>query len=267
MFAKIGTAEVATDPMPPSVADTFVMLKDRERVARPAQAEEPSSSRSSKPRPRRVPGNNYEFTQPIQMRFNELISGVRADVAVKVYGDDLDTLLALGGEIEAMLAGVPGGADVGVEQITGLPMLTVEPTAHGAGPLRAQRRRRAGASLQRPSAGWPWARCSRATGASNRRAAARAAAQRSRDARARCPCRCADGRGGYVPLRERRRQSSIVERAEPDQPRERQAARRGHRQRARPRPGLVRRRGARPHRARSSCRPATGSSWAARSSS
>jgi cobalt-zinc-cadmium resistance protein CzcA len=75
----------------------------------------------------RVPGNNYEFTQPIEMRFNELISGVRADVAVKVYGDDLDTLLALGEQIERVLSGVPGGADVALEQMTGLPMLTVEP--------------------------------------------------------------------------------------------------------------------------------------------
>ena len=74
-----------------------------------------------------MPGNNYEFTQPIEMRFNELIAGVRTDVAVKVFGDDLDTLLALGGEIAAMLAGVPGAADVALEQMTGLPMLTVEP--------------------------------------------------------------------------------------------------------------------------------------------
>jgi cobalt-zinc-cadmium resistance protein CzcA len=74
-----------------------------------------------------MPGNNYEFTQPIQMRFNELISGVRSDVAVKVYGDDLATLLALGEEIEGVLAGVAGGADVALEKMTGLPMLTVEP--------------------------------------------------------------------------------------------------------------------------------------------
>ena len=65
-------------------------------MARPAQAEARRSSRSSKAAAAHVPGNNYEFTQPIEMRFNELISGVRSDVAVKVYGDDLDTLLALG---------------------------------------------------------------------------------------------------------------------------------------------------------------------------
>ena len=126
VFAKLGTADVATDPMPPSVADTYVILKEREqwpdpRKSKSALVEELEAAAA------RVPGNNYEFTQPIEMRFNELISGVRSDVAVKVYGDDLDTLLALGGEIEAILAGVAGGADVALEQMTGLPMLTVEP--------------------------------------------------------------------------------------------------------------------------------------------
>ncbi|WP_206208965.1 efflux RND transporter permease subunit, partial [Vogesella mureinivorans] len=94
VVGKIGTAEVATDPMPPSVADIYVLMKPR------ADWPEPR-----KPRAQfvaelqavldQVPGNNYEITQPIQMRFNELISGVRADLAVKVYGDDLDTLAEL----------------------------------------------------------------------------------------------------------------------------------------------------------------------------
>ena len=100
VFGKIGTAEVATDPMPPSVADTFVMLKPRDAVARSAQAQGAAASPRSKPRCKQLPGNNYEFTQPIQMRMNELISGVRADVAVKVYGDDLDTLVDVGEQIE-----------------------------------------------------------------------------------------------------------------------------------------------------------------------
>jgi len=126
VFAKLGTADVATDPMPPSVADTYVILKERE------QWPDPRKSKSAlvaelEAAAARVPGNNYEFTQPIEMRFNELISGVRSDVAVKVYGDDLDTLLALGGEVEAILTGVAGGADVALEQMTGLPMLTIEP--------------------------------------------------------------------------------------------------------------------------------------------
>ena len=126
VFAKLGTADVATDPMPPSVADTYVILKERERWPDPrkskaALVEEIEAAAA------RVPGNNYEFTQPIEMRFNELISGVRSDVAVKVYGDDLATLLELGEDIEAVLGGVPGGADVALEQMSGLPMLTVEP--------------------------------------------------------------------------------------------------------------------------------------------
>jgi cobalt-zinc-cadmium resistance protein CzcA len=126
IFAKLGTAEVATDPMPPSVSDTFVMLKER------ADWPDPRKSKLELVRELElaaagVPGNNYEFTQPIEMRFNELISGVRSDVAVKVYGDDLDTLLELGEAIEAVVASVRGGADVTLEQITGLPVLTVQP--------------------------------------------------------------------------------------------------------------------------------------------
>ena len=126
VFAKIGTAEVATDPMPPSVADNFVMLKPR------AQWPDPRKPKSELVREMeravaQVPGNNYEFTQPIQMRFNELISGVRADVAVKIYGDDLDILLEAARRIEAVMAQVPGGADVKTEQLAGLPMLTVTP--------------------------------------------------------------------------------------------------------------------------------------------
>ena len=74
-----------------------------------------------------IPGNNYEFTQPIQMRFNELIAGVRSDLAVKVYGDDFETLTELAEQIENVVATVPGGADVRTEQATGLPMLTVTP--------------------------------------------------------------------------------------------------------------------------------------------
>ena len=89
-------------------------------MARPAQAEGASSSRRSRSAVDEVPGNNYEFTQPIQMRFNELISGVRSDVGVKVFGDDLDALLQIAQRrSQAVLQGVPGAADVKVEQIVG----------------------------------------------------------------------------------------------------------------------------------------------------
>jgi cobalt-zinc-cadmium resistance protein CzcA len=126
VVAKIGTAEVATDPMPPSVADTFIMLKDRKDWPDPRKprAELVAELQAAVAQ---VPGNNYEFTQPIQMRFNELLSGVRADVAVKVFGDDLDELLAVGEQLEAVIASVDGAADVGVEQVTGLPVLQITP--------------------------------------------------------------------------------------------------------------------------------------------
>ncbi len=126
VLAKIGTAEVATDPMPPSVADTFILMKDRSDWPDPRKpraqlvAELEAAVRT-------IPGNNYEFTQPIQMRMNELIAGVRSDVAVKVYGDDLDELLRLGEAVEQALNNVPGVADAKTEQVTGLPMLSIVP--------------------------------------------------------------------------------------------------------------------------------------------
>lgn len=126
VFTKIGTADVATDPMPPSVADTFLIMKDRREWPDPV-----------KPRSKliedleeviyKIPGNRYEITQPIQMRFNELISGVRSDLAVKVYGDDLDHLVEIAEEIEHLVMKINGAADVRTEQATGLPMLTIVP--------------------------------------------------------------------------------------------------------------------------------------------
>ena len=124
-FAKIGTAEIATDPMPPSVADIFVILKPSSEWAGPHHTKAELVAAIEKA-VRQIPGNNYEFTQPIQMRFNELLSGVRADVAVKVFGDDMDTLLAVGEQIEKVLDTIPGAADVRMEQLTGLPVLSIQ---------------------------------------------------------------------------------------------------------------------------------------------
>ncbi|RUL89493.1 efflux RND transporter permease subunit [Tautonia sociabilis] len=126
IMAKLGTAEVATDPMPPSVADNFVILKDRKDWPNPKKPKAQLVAEMEEA-VRKVPGNNYEFTQPIQMRMNELISGVRSDVAVKIYGDDLDQLLASGKQIEAVLKTVPGAADTKIEQATGLPLLSIVP--------------------------------------------------------------------------------------------------------------------------------------------
>ncbi len=126
VFSKLGTAEIATDPMPPSIADTFIILKPQSewRESYPTKVELIAAMEQAVIK---VPGNNYEFTQPIQMRFNELLSGVRADVAVKVFGDDMDTLFILAGQIEKLLDHVPGAADVKVEQLTGLPVLSIQP--------------------------------------------------------------------------------------------------------------------------------------------
>jgi cobalt-zinc-cadmium resistance protein CzcA len=126
VFSKLGTAEIANDPMPPSVTDTYVMLKPRDAWPDPRKPRAALVSELETVA-RRLPGNNYEFTQPIQMRMNELISGVRADVAIKLYGDDLDTLVEVGERLESIASAVPGAADVKLEQVTGLPLLTVIP--------------------------------------------------------------------------------------------------------------------------------------------
>lgn len=126
VFGKLGTAEVATDPMPPSVADTFIMLRPRSQWPDPRKTKAALVA-EIEAAVKDIPGNNYEFTQPIQMRMNELISGVRADVAIKVYGDDLDTLVKVGEQVEAVAKAVDGAADVRLEQATGLPLLTITP--------------------------------------------------------------------------------------------------------------------------------------------
>jgi len=125
VFSKLGTAEIANDPMPPSVADTFIMLKPESAWPAPKRSRE-ALIKAVQDTVAGVPGNNYEFTQPIQMRFNELLSGVRSDVAIKVFGDDRDTMVRTANSIAAVLAGVAGAADVKVEQTTGLPMLTIK---------------------------------------------------------------------------------------------------------------------------------------------
>ena len=133
--------DVANDPMPPSVSDTFVILKprvqwpdpDKPRAQLVAEIEAAAGE---------IPGSNYEFTQPIQMRFNELISGVRSDVAVKVYGDDLEVLAQLGERIERVLSQVDGAADVKTEQVTGLPLLSINPDRERLGVQRKDDRDR-----------------------------------------------------------------------------------------------------------------------------
>ncbi|MBL8860939.1 MAG: efflux RND transporter permease subunit, partial [Planctomycetes bacterium] len=162
-YSKTGTAELASDPMPPNVSDTFIILKPREEwrseeeldrriseleAARPSEAaheedeqghgEEAEGAVAAQGHKSKliklieltvqsVPGNNYEFTQPIQMRFNELISGVRGDVAVKVYGDDFTSMQETASMVLSTLQGIAGVADAKVEQTEGLPVMTVDP--------------------------------------------------------------------------------------------------------------------------------------------
>jgi len=125
IFASTGTAEIASDPMPPSISDGYIMLRPR------AEWPDPDRSRDDllaalRAEAAKLPGNVYEFSQPIQLRFNELLSGVRSDVAVKVFGDDNAVLDATAAKIATVLRRIPGATEVKVEQTTGLPMLTVD---------------------------------------------------------------------------------------------------------------------------------------------
>ena len=125
MFSKTGTAEVATDPMPPNISDGFVMLKPQKEWPDGVNTKADVIARVEA-KANALIGQGYELSQPIELRFNELIGGVRGDVAVKIYGDDLDKMSAAGARIAAALQSVPGAADVRVEQVTGAPTLDVQ---------------------------------------------------------------------------------------------------------------------------------------------
>lgn len=124
MFSRTGTAEIASDPMPPNISDAYVMLKPKDQWPDPkksrAQLEAEIQEAANG-----VPGSAYELSQPIQLRFNELISGVRSDVAVKVFGDDMEVLNQTAEQIAGVLRQVQGSSEVKVEQTSGLPVLTV----------------------------------------------------------------------------------------------------------------------------------------------
>lgn len=125
-FSRTGTSEIASDPMPANITDTFVILKPREQWPDPNLGKAEFVERLEK-RLSTLPGNNYEITQPIQMRFNELIAGVRGDVAVKVFGDDFAQMNATAEAIAGVLRRTQGATDVRVEQTEGLPMLDIRP--------------------------------------------------------------------------------------------------------------------------------------------
>lgn len=124
VFARTGTAEIASDPMPPNISDSYLMLKPKAQWPDPGKSREAliaDIQRASA----LVPGSAYELSQPIQLRFNELISGVRSDVAVKVFGDDMTVLNKTANEIATALQGLSGASEVKVEQTSGLPVLTI----------------------------------------------------------------------------------------------------------------------------------------------
>lgn len=124
VFARTGTAEIASDPMPPNISDAYVMLKPKDQWPDPDKSREELIADLQRVSAE-VPGSNYELSQPIQLRFNELISGVRSDVAVKVFGDDMGVLNSTAAEIAETLEKVDGASEVKVEQTTGLPVLTI----------------------------------------------------------------------------------------------------------------------------------------------
>ncbi|MGG5811632.1 efflux RND transporter permease subunit [Falsiroseomonas sp. CW058] len=124
VFSKTGTAEIATDPMPPNISDTFIMLRPQEQWPNPSMSKAELVTRIEEA-VSRLPGNAYEFTQPIQMRFNELIAGVRGDIAVKIFGDEFEPMLEAAERAAAILRATPGAVDVRVEQVSGLPFLDI----------------------------------------------------------------------------------------------------------------------------------------------
>lgn len=125
-FSRTGTSEIASDPMPPNATDTFVILKPRAEWPDPGLGKEKLVERMAQ-RLSTLPGNSYEITQPIQMRFNELFAGVRGDIAVKVFGDDFGGMTDAAGHIADILRKTRGAVDVRVEQTEGLPMLDIRP--------------------------------------------------------------------------------------------------------------------------------------------
>lgn len=124
-FSKTGTAEIGTDVMPPGISHMFVMLKPRDQWPDPSQSKAELVKRLEKA-VGALPGQVYEVSQPIQLRFNELLAGVRGDVAIKLFGDDFDTLLATANQISSVVQAIPGAADVRVEQVSGATYLNME---------------------------------------------------------------------------------------------------------------------------------------------
>ena len=126
MFSKTGTAEIASDPMPPNASDTFIILKPQEQWPDPGLDQGSAASNRSKRRCASCPATATNSRQPIQMRFNELLAGVRGDVAVKVFGDEFEPMLRAANQVASILRATRGATDVKVEQAGGLSMLEIK---------------------------------------------------------------------------------------------------------------------------------------------
>jgi heavy metal efflux system protein len=125
VFSRTGTPDLAADPMPPSASDTYIILKPRDQWPDPALPKD-DLIRQFDAEASTLPGNKFGFSQPIEMRFNELIAGVREHLAVKVFGDEFAPMVRAANQIAAVLRGVDGAANVKVEQVSGLPFLEIK---------------------------------------------------------------------------------------------------------------------------------------------
>lgn len=125
VYSKTGTAEVASDPMPPNTSDTFIILKPAKEWPNSGLGKDELVAKIQSAIEKQ-PGNNLVFSQPIQMRFNELLAGTRGDLAVKIFGDEFEPMLSAANQVAAILRTIPGAADVNVEQASGLPFLEIK---------------------------------------------------------------------------------------------------------------------------------------------
>jgi heavy metal efflux system protein len=124
VFSRIGTPDLAADPMPPNASDTYIILKPRHEWPDPDLSKEELISQIDD-EASKLPGNKIGFSQPIQMRFNELIAGVREDLAIKIFGEDFTPMLRAARQIASILRGIDGATNVKIEQVTGLPFLEI----------------------------------------------------------------------------------------------------------------------------------------------
>jgi cobalt-zinc-cadmium resistance protein CzcA len=236
VFSRVGTPDMAADPMPPNAADTYVILKPQDEWPDPSMTKAELIERME-PELQKLVGTSFSFSQPIQMRFNELIAGVREDIAVKIFGDEFGPMLKSANEVAGVLRSIGGAQDVRVEQVTGLPFIEI-----GIDKKEISRRGLSIAAVQDvigTAIGWARGRAG-VRGRPpfpDRGPAFRCAARQCR--RHIRPSGAAAGRGRGAVAHDdsaaRRGLADVHGGAQPGQPRKQQAPRRGDGERARPR--------------------------------